>query len=111
MNKEAEQMLGQIQMQNQQLQILMLQRQALEVQSKEIENALAEIEKLDKEDIYRSIGPVLVKTDKKNVKDELTEQQEEAGLKLKAVEKQEKAVRERMQKSQKELQDIMGSGE
>ena len=68
--ENLEEVLGQLQMQNQQLQNVLLQKQTLLLQSKEIEKALEEIEKEDTQEIYRSVGPILVKTEKAKVKKE-----------------------------------------
>lgn len=106
MKEELENLLGQLQMQNQQLQTLILQKQALMVQEKEIDNALEEIEKSG-DDVYRTVGPILVKTQKNAITKELQETKEEVALKLKAIQTQEKRLKERMKEGQDKFQNML----
>ena len=48
----------------QQLQTTAMQRESLTVQSIEIGKALEELKKLNKEDVFKAVGPILVKSDK-----------------------------------------------
>lgn len=109
MKDQAEQLIGQLQMYNQQLQGILMQKQALSMQAKEIEKALEEIDKAE-DDIYRSIGPVLIKVRKENLKKDLAEEKEEAEIKLKAVEKQELRLKEKVEEIQRKFQEMPGEG-
>lgn len=106
---EVEDTLNELQAQNQQLQTIMIQRQALMMQDKEIEKALEEIEKSG-EEIYKSVGPILVKTSKEAIKKELEEGREDAGLKIKSLEKQEARVKQKIKSIQEKFQAIAQSG-
>ena len=86
---ELENLIGHFQMQNQQLQAIMVQKQTLGMQAKEIEKALEQIE-VSTGDVYRSVGPVLVKTSKDAIKKQLEEEKEDIDIKLKTMENQEK---------------------
>lgn len=97
-------------MQNQQLQSVMMQKQALIIQSKEIEKALEEISREDSEEIYRSVGPILVKADKEKVKKDLEEQKEEMELKIKSLEKQEARLKSLMKEGQEKFQALHQGG-
>ena len=64
MKEDLENIIMQLESQNQQLQIIMSQKQSMMIQGKEVERALEELDKLTDEDIYKTIGPILVKTKK-----------------------------------------------
>ena len=106
---QLEQLLAQLQNGAQQLQLLEMQRQTLALQSKEIDKALEALETAEDE-IYKSVGPVLVKTTKETMKKELEEGKEEAALKLKSVETQEKRLRAKMKELQEHLQTAAAEG-
>lgn len=106
---ELEEMLGELQMQNQQLQTIMIQKQALMIQDKEMENALEEVEKCTDEDIYKSVGPILVKISKEAIKKELEEGREENDLKIKSLEKQEAKVKQKIKTMQEKFQSVAQS--
>ena len=74
---ELEDALNELQLHNQQLQTVMMQKQSLMIQDKEMEKALEEIEKSGGEEIFKSIGPILVKTSKEAIKKDLEEGREE----------------------------------
>lgn len=103
---DAEKMFEQLQLQNQQMQAIVVQKQTIELQTKEIDSALEELEKTKKADVFKSVGPILIKTTATKIKKELKEAKEDAGLKIKMLEKQEKEIQEAMEKGQKELQTL-----
>ncbi len=104
--QNMEELLMQLQMQNQQLQAIMMQRQAMTIQGREIEAALEGIEK-SQSDIFKSIGPILVKTSKEGIKKELTEEKEEIELKLAALDRQEKKIKDKVKEMQEKFQSLM----
>ena len=108
-NDQAEQLIGQLQIYNQQLQNIIMQRQTFSLQSREIDKALEEIEKAD-DDIYRSIGPVLIKVPKEKLKKDLAEEKEEVEVKLKAADKQESRLKEKVNEIQQKFQETPGEG-
>ena len=65
--------LVQFQQLQQQLQIVILQRQQVESQIKDIKKALEEMEKSPSEEVYKMSGGILVKRNKKEVEKELKE--------------------------------------
>ena len=97
--KDLEELIGQLQMNNQQLQNVMIQKQTLMIQTKEIEKALEQLEKAS-DDVYKSVGPILVKTPKEDIKKELAESKEDIDLKIQSLDKQEAKIKERIKKSQ-----------
>lgn len=103
---ELEELLGHLQLQNQQLQTIIIQKQSLLIQDKEIEKALEEMEKCGDE-IYKSVGPILVKTNKEDMRNELKEERDDISIKLKSIEKQEKRIRDAIKDSQEKFQSMI----
>src|SRR3989338_7120012 len=100
---ELENMIGHLQVQNQ-------QQQALMMQSREIEKALEHIESSE-DDIYRTVGPILVKTPKADIKGKLDEEKEEIEIKIKTIEGQEKKLKEKVKDNQEKIQGMMPAGQ
>ena len=76
------------------------------IQNKEVEKALEELEKVN-DDVYKSVGPILVKTNKTSMKKELEENKEETELKLKSLETQEKRIKEKIKEGQEKFQKLV----
>lgn len=74
-----------------QLQNFLIQRQSLQVEINEIENALSEIKKSD-EEVYKIISGIMIKAEKRVLEKELKEKKELIELKISSIEKQEKIV-------------------
>jgi len=91
MNQED--MLNNVAMQQQQLQGIMTQREATGMQILEIKKALEELEKTDQKEVYKVAGPILVKTEKTEVKKDLKEKEDVLNVRLKSLEKEEKRVK------------------
>lgn len=108
--ENLEELLGNLQAQNQQLQNILMQKQTLIIQSKEIEKALEEINKEDTQDVYRSVGPILVKADKDRVRKDLEEQKEDMELKIKTLEKQEIRLKSMLKEGQERFQSLHQGG-
>ena len=89
----------------QSLQAIMMQRQALAVEKLEMEKALAELERYEKDIVYKSIGVALIEAKKEEVVESLKERMEEVELKLESLKKQEEIVRKRLEKLKKELKE------
>jgi prefoldin beta subunit len=70
------------------LQNILMQKQAFQLELSETENALSEISET-KDEIFKMVGQVMIKADKEKVKKELTKKQELLSLRLKSIEKQE----------------------
>lgn len=107
---EAEEMLNELQMNNQQLQTVMIQKQALMIEDREIEHALEEMGKFTGDDIFKSVGPILVKTTKESVQKELKEGREENELKIRSLDKQEARIKQKIKSIQEKFQSFSHAG-
>jgi len=102
MNKETEKKIQQLQLVEQNLQNIMMQKQSFQMQLMENENALNELEKTKKE-AYKIVGTIMISADKEDLKKELNEQKEVFDLRIKNLEKQEKNFKEKAEDIQKEV--------
>lgn len=106
------QQLARFQQLQQTLSVILAEKQRLEMELLEVKDALEELQKLsDDAVVYKAVGPVLVKTDRQKVVEELTERRDLAETRLKLLEKQEQRTREQLENLQKELrQALSGQG-
>lgn len=102
---------AQLQQLQQQAQALAVQRSQLELALNEANQTLVELEKLDeKAVIFKTVGTILVRSNKDEVKVELTEKKETNEVRLKSLERQEERVQTRFQQLQQQLQKALGGG-
>ena len=99
-NNEAK--IEQLQLLEQNIQALLVQKQTFQSQLLEIENSLEELKKV-KERPYKIVGPIMVLSDKEELTTELENKKEVLDLRIKSIEKQENDTRERAKKLQEEV--------
>lgn len=97
------------QLQNQ-LQVLAAQRVQLEAKLREVEGTLEELNKLSGDTpIYKSIGMLLVRQDdRETLKKELDDHRETLTIRVKSLQKQEKALGERYEDLAAKIQAALG---
>ena len=94
-----------LQQAQQTLQAVVTQKQQIELEIGEIDNAQEEIKNTtDDTPIYKSIGSLLIKTEKTKITTELTERKELLNTRLNILTKQEERVRTQMKDLQTRLQ-------
>lgn len=104
---EAQQLLIQMQTFQQQYQGIAVQKEAMSLQKLEFEKALEELGKAkENEDVYKAVGPVLVKSTKSVLSRELGERKETIDLRLKALDKQEEKLKEKLKEIQVKLEGM-----
>ncbi len=102
---QVQERLLRLQQVQQTLQSVVTQKQQLELELTETEQALSELEKLDeKAIIYKSIGSLLVKAEKAKVTTELTERKELLNTRISVLGKQEERLRTQAKDLQARLQ-------
>jgi len=57
--------------------------------------------------VYKAVGPILVRSDKQKLVEELSEKRELTETRLKLLEKQEQRTRSQLESLQKELQQAL----
>ncbi|MBI4015918.1 MAG: prefoldin subunit beta [Candidatus Aenigmarchaeota archaeon] len=106
----AQQLFMQLQTFQQQYQAIVLQKETMGMQKIETEKALEELAKVgDKEEVYKAVGPILVKSTKSVLVSELKEKKETGDLRAKSLETQEKKLKEKLEEIQGKLQSLLVS--
>lgn len=105
-SKESEKKLGQLQMVEQSMQSLLMQKQQFQLQQVEIESALKELENAD--EAYKIVGNIMVLSKKADLKDDLSSKKEVVELRIKNMEKQEAQLRDKATALQTEVMKEMG---
>jgi prefoldin beta subunit len=94
----------------QQLRNVLIQKEALKIQVAEIESALEELEKSKEENVYKVVGNVMIKKQKKEVEKELNEMKEDSELKISSLENLEKDLIGRIKKMEERLKNKSKGG-
>ena len=105
-SKETEKKLNQLQLLEQSMQNLLMQKQQFQLQQVEVESALKELENVD--EAYKIVGNIMVLSKKNVLKEDLDSKKEVIGLRIKNMEKQENQLREKASKIQSEILKEMG---
>ena len=84
------------------LQNLLLQKQAFQMELAETQAALKEIEKAG-EEIFKIIGQLMIKTEKTKTKKELLDKEKILELRIKSIEKQERHLTENIDSLRQEV--------
>lgn len=109
---DIQNMIGQFQMMQQQLQAVFIQKEGAGIQITENEKALAELGKVKANgDVYKAVGNILIKSTPDALKKELSEEKETMETRIKAMEKQEKFLKERLVELEGKLRASMGKKE
>jgi len=97
-----EEKMQELQILEQNLQNLLLQKQAFQMELRETRSAVKELEKSGDE-VFKIIGQLMIKTEKKDIKEELENKEKMINLRIESLEKQEKIFSEKLEKTQKEV--------
>ena len=107
---QLQEQLARLQQMQQTLQVVVSQKQQLELELSDTERALQELNKLsDDAIVYKSIGSLLVKADRKELIKELEERKELLNLRISVLTKQEERARERVVELQQKIQERLRS--
>jgi prefoldin beta subunit len=107
LSPEAQQILMELQAYQQQMQTVLMQKESLGIQQSENEKALEELAKTTHDDVYKTVGPILIKSTKKDLITELKEKQETIDIRLKSMQKQETRIRDKLKEAQDRLEEIL----
>ena len=103
---QIQEQLVRLQQLQQTLQSVATQKQQLELELSETDKALGELEKAtDETPIYKSVGSILVKSNRQTLLTELKERKELLTTRVTVLGKQEERTRERLKESQEKLQE------
>ena len=89
MDQETQQKIQELQGMEQNLHGLVMQKQAFQMELTETENALKEVSS-STDDVFKLVGNIMIKTDKKATEEDLTKKKDLLALRLKSIEGEEK---------------------
>lgn len=104
MNENNQQKIEELQLIENNLREFLMQRQALQVEINEIENAFDELSSTEGE-VYKIIAGIMVKIEREAAKEELEEKKSTIESKISAIEKQEKIIEKKSEELKKEILD------
>ena len=102
MDQDSQKKIEELQLIEQNLSNLLMQKQNFQSRLLENENALKELEQTKKQS-YKIIGNLLISMDKEKLKKDLTDEKEIFSLRIKNIEKQENKLKERATELQSEV--------
>lgn len=89
---------------------VLMQKQKIKQQFDEIENAIGELEKISEgSEVFKMVGNIMIRKSKEAVLGELKDKKEFLEIRLKSLDKQEQTLKEKLEKLQKELENIIDS--
>jgi len=104
----VQEQLARLQQTQQNLQSIMMQKQQLESEKLETEKALEELKKAsDDELVFKHAGTIMIKSNKKDLIEELEEQVELAKTKASLLVKQEERLKTTLKEQETKIQEMM----
>ena len=104
----VQEQLARLQQTQQNFQSIMMQKQQLESEKHETEKALEELKKAsDDESVFKHAGTIMIKSNKKDLIDELEEHVELAKTKASLLVKQEERLKITLKEQETKIQEIM----
>ncbi|WP_297488942.1 prefoldin subunit beta [Thermococcus sp.] len=102
---QVQAMLGQLESYQQQLQLVVQQKQKIQADLNDAKKALEEIESLpDDAIVYKTVGTLIVRTEKAKAVEELKDKIETLEVRLSALERQEKKLNEKLKELTSQIQ-------
>ena len=103
---QIQEQLARLQQLQQTLQAVTSQKQQLEIEVAESERAVSELGKLgDQSVVYKSVGSLLLRSEKQTLLSELKERKELLGTRITVLGRQEDRTKERIKELQEKLQE------
>jgi len=103
---QLQEQLQRLQQLQQTLETVVAQRQQLELESMEVNRALTELEKIpDDGMVYKSVGSLLLRAEKKKVVEELLERKELLTTRVAVLQRQQTRADERLKELQRAIQE------
>ena len=102
-DKDTEKRFQELQILEQQVQTLLMERQQSQIEIHEAENALEELKKAQG-DVFRVLNGIMIKAEKNALTKEIEEKRKIADVKIKAIEKREAILQKSIGNLREELQ-------
>jgi len=108
---QVQALLGQLESYQQQIQLVIQQKQRVQVELNDAKKALEEIEKTEEGiPIYKTVGTLIVKSTKSKALEEVKEKVETLEVRLKALERQEQKLNEKIKELTQQIQSALRGG-
>jgi len=98
-NQDKEKIMQEMQILEQNLQSLMFQKQAFQMEVSETKSALKEIE--GSGEVFKIVGQLMIKSKEEKVKEELSNKEKLLSLRIKSIDKQEAEIIEKLEELKK----------
>ena len=105
-NRETQQKIQEIQILDQNLQNILMQKQTFQLELNETINSGEEVKKTE-DSIYKIIGQIMIKGDKEKILKDLEDKKKLFELRLDSLEKQEKLLGNKAKELQSEAEKLM----
>lgn len=102
LDQETQEQIQELQLLEQNLQSLIMQKQAFDLENHEAESALKELEKTNDE-VFKIVGNIVIKSNKEELIKELNHKKELISLRLKTLDLQEKTLMDNSEKLRKKV--------
>ena len=100
--------LSRLQQLQQNLQAIMMQKQQVEIEIVETDRALEELKKIGSQDpVYKSAGPILIKSQKEDLIKELGEKKELSNTRVMVLTKQETRVKDNLKEVENKINQMI----
>jgi prefoldin beta subunit len=104
----VQEQISKLQQTQQNLQMIMAQKQQLELEQLETEKALVELNKANDDDaVFKHAGTILIKSNKKDLIEELEEKKELAKTKASLLVKQEEKLKTGLKEQETKIQEMI----
>ena len=104
----VQELLAKFQQTQQNLQMILAQKQQLELQKLETEKALEELKKASDDDaVFKQAGTILIKSNKKDLLEELEEKKELSATKTNLLVKQEERLKITLKEQEAKIQEMV----
>ena len=111
MEEEIQQQLIEFERSRNQLLNITAQKQQMQMQAGALEQSIDELQKTKEKRVFKAVGNILIQADTTKVKKEIEEKKESMDLRIKALQKQEESLVNRMNKLKSEIEKAQKTGE
>lgn len=102
LDKDTQEKVKELQFLEQNLNNLLMQKQAFQIELTETENAISEMSQ-SKDEVYKLVGNILIKSDKNKIEGDLKKRKEIIALRVKSIERQESSIAKQAEELKKEV--------
>lgn len=104
-----QQLIGQFQAYQQQLQTVYMQREQMKLQKLEIEKSIEELDASKEENAFKIVGPIMIKKPKEDLKKELKEHNDSLDLRSKTLDSAEERITKKLKEMESDIKRILES--